>query len=199
MTDPVLRDPQANHDHYAHDTRYENNKTRLTEKRVLWAASKIRTAPQPRRILDLGCNDGFLTEFLSHDDDWVGLELNTRAIEHAYPRSLGQITRADIVRDPFPDGPWSAIVCMEVLEHLVDPHAFLVKVREACSPSTLVITTSALGPGEAIEPGNTEHLREWNPAEFWHLHNAAGFAVIDQSVAEVYPGRYTNCIVAKVK
>ena len=105
----------------------------------------------------------------------AGVELNPRAAEDA--RSvLDEVVVADIDRDelPFEDSSFDCIVYGDVLEHLVDPWAALVRHRRLLDPAGAVIlsipnvghwrTTSstlrvAVGSTRRYRPLDATHLR----------------------------------------
>lgn len=78
-----------------------------------------------RRILDAGCGEGFVDEYLlSHSGDLtlLGLDVDEEAL--ALGREInpqGHFLPGDIYCLPFADGSFPLILCTQVLEHLVDP------------------------------------------------------------------------------
>ena len=72
----------------------------------------------------------------------AGVELNPRAAEEARG-VLDEVVVADIERDelPFEDSSFDCIVYGDVLEHLVDPWATLVRHRRLLDPAGAVIVS----------------------------------------------------------
>lgn len=138
-----------------------------------------------------------MSTFLDEGAEYEGVDLNADAMANAYPRARGRIIRDNVTTHAYRRGAYDAILCMEVLEHVIDPIALLIKLEEALVPEGVLISTSALGPGENYEPGNREHLREWNPIGFRIIHERAGLVVAAQHVKAVYGSRFTNCIAAR--
>lgn len=205
MTNKSLFDPAKNRAHYEANERYQRDDNRLKEHRVLWIIESIRSLNllPGARLLDLGAADGFIAELLPEGIEYLGIELNQFAIANAYLKAKGKIIQADATTYDYPEGGYHVILAGEILEHVIEPVSLLTRLRRALVPSGHIITTSALGRGEAVEPGNEEHLREWSMDEYRGLHESAGFEVLQHGAAEVYrlPDgrvRYTNAILARV-
>lgn len=92
----------------------------------------IATEVAPTRLLDLGCGEGFVDLFLSERLPGLaitGVEPDEQALEVAAALNPGAVYLAgDGRRLPFPDNSFDALVCLEVMEHLVDYPAL---IREA--------------------------------------------------------------------
>ena len=85
----------------------------------------------------------------------------------------------DIVAQPMEPVPW--LVCVEVLEHLEDPVAFLRVLRQAVAPSGKAFITAALNAAHA------DHIYLYrNAQEVWQHLDAAGFHVEQSFVAAAY-------------
>ncbi len=100
--------------------------------------------PGTQALLDVGCGTGRLGASLKAlgIPHVAGVELNPRAAEDA--RSvLDEVVVADIDRDelPFEDSSFDCIVYGDVLEHLVDPWATLVRHRRLLDPAGAVIVS----------------------------------------------------------
>ena len=89
-------------------------------------------------MLDVGCGTGRLGASLKAlgIPHVAGVELNPRAAEEARG-VLDEVVVADIERDelPFEDSSFDCIVYGDVLEHLVDPWATLVRHRRLLDSS----------------------------------------------------------------
>jgi SAM-dependent methyltransferase len=102
--------------------------------RQTYAFIKRHSTP-PGRMLDLGCGDGTVL-WLARQDGWEveGVELFP---EHAamVQRTHGfPVTAAAIDEYPGTPSAWDVVVLTHVLEHLTDPLAALVKIRDLLSP-----------------------------------------------------------------
>lgn len=71
------------------------------------------------RVLDVGCGNGLVTNFLAQDFDVVGVDLSATALRSVRaPRCQGSVTAL-----PFADRSFDFVYCLDVLEHLPWPQA----------------------------------------------------------------------------
>lgn len=89
-----------------------------------------------RKVLDVGCGGGILTEALARSGaKAVGIDLSNDSIEaakvHARQQGLDIEYRYENIEETASKhaGEFDAITCMEMLEHVPEPH----KVIDACS------------------------------------------------------------------
>jgi SAM-dependent methyltransferase len=94
--------------------------------------------PPPRRVIDVGCGLGSYGRGLLADGyEWMGAEVD--AADCAELARLGLPHRQVDGRTlPFADGSFDAALCLEVLEHLDDPVAFLREVHRVAPRQLLV-------------------------------------------------------------
>jgi SAM-dependent methyltransferase len=87
-----------------------------------------------KRILDLGCRDGALTQAYAGDNDVVGVDADREALSEA--AKLGIETRwADLDEAlPFEDENFDVVVAGELLEHLRDPARLAAEARRVLRP-----------------------------------------------------------------
>lgn len=80
----------------------------------------------PRTVLDAGCGEGFVADFIKRQDadlHITGVDLSEEAIRYARER-FGEQARfctGDLYDLPFPDNSFDTVLCSEVLEHLEAP------------------------------------------------------------------------------
>lgn len=91
-------------------------------------AMAIRMVGRDRRVLEVGCSVGHVTEHLvANGNDVVGIEIDPAAADEAR-RFATAVHVADLDRTPLDElveGPFDVIVFGDVLEHLRDPSAAL--------------------------------------------------------------------------
>lgn len=95
--------------------------------------------PPPRRIIDVGCGLGWYGRGLLADGyEWLGAEVDAN--------DCGELARfglpyrqVDGRNLPFADGEFEAALCLEVLEHIDEPHAFLAELRRV-APRQLIVS-----------------------------------------------------------
>jgi SAM-dependent methyltransferase len=87
-----------------------------------------------RRVLDLGCRDGALTQAYAAGNEIVGVDADREALAEA--EKLGIETHwADLDEPlPFDDGSFDVVVAGELLEHLRDPRRVVAEVRRVLRP-----------------------------------------------------------------
>src|SRR5262249_48839193 len=88
-----------------------------------------------RRVLDLGCRDGALTQAYLEGNEVVGVDADREALEEA--AKLGIETQwADLDRPiELPDDSFHVVVAGGVPEHLRDPQRLVADVRRVLRPS----------------------------------------------------------------
>jgi SAM-dependent methyltransferase len=87
-----------------------------------------------KRVLDLGCRDGALTQAYAGGNEIVGVDADREALAEA--EKLGIETRwADLDEPlPFEDESFDAVVAGELLEHLRDPRRVVAEVGRVLRP-----------------------------------------------------------------
>ncbi len=97
------------------------------------------------RILDIGSGTGLNLRILEKYGKVFGIERSTEAIGFLKKRGLDDIACAD-AREPLPfrNDTFSAVTCLDVLEHLDDDEFLLSEMYRVCKPGgNLVITVPA--------------------------------------------------------
>lgn len=129
-------------------------------------------------ILDAGCGEGFLTDYLARRDPSLrltGVDMSSEAIAYAEER-FGERARfrtGNVYKLPFSDNSFDVVLCSEVLEHLDEPD---LAVRELIRVARrhVVITVPnepyfkwlndlARALGISMDPG---HVNFWTRSSF---------------------------------
>jgi SAM-dependent methyltransferase len=106
--------------------------------------------PMPRdpslRVLELGCGNGATGALALAEGKcgaWVGIERHSPAAAEA-GRTLTQVFEGDIDRLDLPlvDGSFDLLVMGEVLEHLPDPEAVLIRLVRFLKPSGVALAST---------------------------------------------------------
>ncbi len=97
------------------------------------------------RVLEIGCGSGATLAWLKNEGraDWVGgIELNPAAAALARPR-LNLLLEGDVDRqiEQLPPQSIDLILCLDVLEHLVDPWQTLRRIESRLRPGGQLIVS----------------------------------------------------------
>lgn len=114
----------------------------------LWHNRKWKTvgsllAKKGKRILDLGCANGYSTSQIDKfapQAEIFGIDISEKLIRFAkkkYPKFKFLV--ADAGNLPFPDKNFDTVVCTEVLEHLVSPQKVLQEIHRVLVPGGKLI------------------------------------------------------------
>lgn len=137
---------------------------------------------QARRLLEVGCGEGFVSGWLSRralGKQVFGADLSAPMLgEASREHPAVRFVAANAYSLPFPDGSFDLVLCLEILEHLEQPQDAL---REARRVSNQLLIASV--PNEPIwrllnvargaywiRLGNTPgHVQHWNRRGFTDL------------------------------
>lgn len=152
-------------------------------------------------VLDVGCGDGGALAFCA------GMGADVVAVDHD-PATIA--TARDLVSSrgagrktfvvgsaedlPLSDGRATRVLCMEVLEHVGDPHKVLRELHRVGSPGALYLLTvpdprgeellKVLGPADYFAPPN--HIRIIEREQFADWVRQAGLEVLEQDYYGFY-------------
>lgn len=159
-----------------------------------------------KRVMELGCAEAAFAATVKQRtgaEVW-GIEFNEQAAEHArsvIDRVLVGDAEEQIAR--LPDGYFDAIVCNDVLEHLVEPGATLQQLRQKLAPGGVVVASipnirflPALSqvvfrkdfPQEDAGIFDRTHLRFFTRKSIVRLFETAGFTVRNMQGINAYRG-----------
>jgi len=129
-----------------------------------------------KRVLDLGCNDGYGSALLaSAGIEVVGVDVSTKSLSEAaatYQMPSLSFVPVDGVTLPFPDAVFDMVVSFQVIEHVADYDAYLSEIRRVLRPRGVAIFTTPnarirLDPG--MRPWNAMHVKEFSAEELENL------------------------------
>src|SRR5438477_3999641 len=109
-----------------------------------------RTPLESKRALDVGCGAGLLAEPLARLGGQVTAldaspELIAAAVEHAASMGLEIDYRAGAIEEL--EGQFDLITCMEVIEHVADPAAFVAALAKRLAPDGLMVMSTPNATG----------------------------------------------------
>jgi len=136
------------------------------------------------RILDAGCGEGFVISDLLQENGGLtitGIDCSLEAIEMArqmVPPVLSRVCVGDLREMPYADDSFDLVMCLEVLEHLPDPHRGLRELRRMTSEHCLVsvphepffrMINFLRGRHVGAWGRDPEHLQHWTAGRFRRL------------------------------
>ncbi len=94
------------------------------------------------QLLDIGCGTGAILKLLQNYGIAYGVELSTNAIRFLKRRDLNLVVRSDASQSiPFKENTFSAITCLDVLEHLDNDFTLLNEMVRVCKPGGHIVLT----------------------------------------------------------
>jgi SAM-dependent methyltransferase len=149
------------------------------------------------RCLDVGCGDGRTAGLClrDHGCEYVGVDVSENAVRAAQALGLEAQKIDDAASLPFPEATFDAAVCIEVMEHLFDPHLAATDISRVLRPGGVLIVTvpnvaywrrridlallgrwNPLGDNLAVvQPWRDPHLRFFNPGSLRRMLTSVGF------------------------
>lgn len=101
-------------------------------------------ATRPQRVLDAGCGEGHVTEWLraALPVAFCGVDGREEAVAAYRERNPGAEAHVGDLRAlELPDDAFDLVVCTEVLEHLPDPAGVVAELARVCAPTGRVLVT----------------------------------------------------------
>jgi 2-polyprenyl-3-methyl-5-hydroxy-6-metoxy-1,4-benzoquinol methylase len=144
-----------------------------------WVAEQVAG----RRVIDMASGEGYGADLLAtRAAAVVGVEANPDAFEHARRRYVRDNLRFERSMVEVYAEPCDAVVLLQTIEHVQDPHAVLEHFAAMLAPGGAVIVSTpnvlTLAPAGQERSGNPWHVREYRPEEFRALC-AAHFAHVE--------------------
>lgn len=127
--------------------------------------------PNVQRLLDIGCGTGtigiYLRETLGARDVY-GIEISETRVAAACQKGI-KCVQTDLNENsiPFEDNSFDAILCGEVIEHLVDPDHLLDEISRTLTPGGVCVLTT---PNLAAWVNRIALFLGWQP-----FHTAVSF------------------------
>jgi SAM-dependent methyltransferase len=87
-----------------------------------------------RRVLDLGCRTGAVTQHFLPGNEVVGLDIDASALERAAVRGIAPVRASAEEPLPFESGSFDVVVAGELLEHVRSPEEVVDEVIRVLRP-----------------------------------------------------------------
>jgi len=144
--------------------------------------ASLLKATGAKRILDAGCGEGFVVSYLLQENDRLaitGLDCSLEALDMARQMVPGVLFDVGDLREmPYSDDDFDLVMCLEVLEHLPNPHEGLRELRRVTSAHCLLsvphepffrATNFLRGKHVPAWGRDPEHLQHWTAGQFRRL------------------------------
>jgi 2-polyprenyl-6-hydroxyphenyl methylase/3-demethylubiquinone-9 3-methyltransferase len=152
------------------------------------------------RVLDVGCGAGnsYAPPIAQRVASYTGVDASAAAVELARAGGLDATVIDDAASLPFPDGEFDLAICIEVFEHLFEPHRAAAEIRRVLRPGGRLVasTPNALywrlrldflagrwNPlGDELsgeQPWRDPHIRFFGPDTLARMLRSAGFARVE--------------------
>ncbi|MCX6781635.1 MAG: class I SAM-dependent methyltransferase [Candidatus Magasanikbacteria bacterium] len=162
----------------------------------LGRAKIISTYIEPdSKILDIGCGDGTIIEYLSKNNkpkEIVGIDISKKAVEYVKKKGFDAF-EMNVLAEDFTnflaEKKFDYIILTEVLEHIQDPEKVILAIKNHFDKSVFVSIPNAgfllhrlrllFGrfPLVMIQQNVKEHIRFWTLKDFIYWSNYHGFEV----------------------
>jgi len=121
-----------------------------------------------KKILDLGCGDGVLTNYLNTKKSKAyGIDYSSEAINFAKEKTASKninFIQGSAYELPFSDNYFDAIVSSDVIEHLDNVDKYLEEIKRVLKYDGIVVISTPIKFTEY--PLDKMHVIEWFPDEF---------------------------------
>jgi 2-polyprenyl-3-methyl-5-hydroxy-6-metoxy-1,4-benzoquinol methylase len=121
--------------------------TRTAKKLATFALGHIgdiRCGPETKRYLDVGCGNGFITEYTAPEfDEVVGIDMERERLDdfraHTRANPRYRIMEMSAAKIEFPNNFFSFITSFEVLEHVADLEKSVQEIARVCRRGGVLI------------------------------------------------------------
>ena len=136
--------------------------------------------PAKARVLDIGCNSGYMYELTRPRDYW-GVDISEKVIQRAIV-NYGPVFRVAPAEDlPFDDGEFDCAILGEILEHVFDPVSVVdeaARVASKCIVGSVPTDTSKWGAHTVLR--HAHHVRAFDDGELYALLSPLGLPHIER-------------------
>lgn len=150
-------------------------------------------APSEGLIVDVGCGGGYLLNLAKKfgDRSWrlLGIDISTEAIEYVRARGIqgicGQFETLEL-----PKNTADMVIMNQVIEHLDDPRAVLIKSREYLKPEGYIFLETPCTNAWDVKIFMKRYWGGWHFPRHWHLFDTktvqllleqTGFEIVEKS------------------
>ena len=142
--------------------------------------TELLDPPSPsRRCLDIGCGGGAMLAAAAQHGGAVGMDLSTRALQHARARGLTALLRAEGASVPLASGVFSRVLALDVIEHHAQPELLLKEIARVLAPGgRIIVTVPAFQWMWSYADDVLGHYRRYTKGRLADELKAAGFVLV---------------------
>lgn len=143
----------------------------------LWSLGFQSLQPHGRRALDVGCGIGIMVRWLDFlGFEGHGVEISPWAVDYAHRElSLHRVRQGTVAEASFPDGHFTLVTLVHVLEHLNDPEPTLREILRILEPGGYLYVESPCSHRDTADYLIPEHLWFYNIPALEYLLSCIGF------------------------
>lgn len=152
------------------------------------------------RVLDVGCGAGnsYARPIAERVASYKGVDASAAAVELARSAGLDATVIDDAASLPFPDDDFDVAICIEVFEHLFEPHRAAAEIHRVLRPGGKLVASTPnalywrlrldflagrwnpLGDElSAEQPWRDPHIRFFGPDTLARMLRSAGFTRVE--------------------
>lgn len=158
----------------------------------VFKSSILKNKANKRKVLDIGCGVGAIDFFLANKGfNVTGIDISHQAIKSAQAtaKNVGlsnktKFFQGDLGKMSFNEEKFNVIICSEVLEHLQEDFAMLVKIKQLLSTNGILIVTVPSVNAPLYRWGlartfdkRVGHLRRYSVEQISRLVENVGFKI----------------------
>jgi SAM-dependent methyltransferase len=130
------------------------------------------------RVLDIGCGTGMFLKVLASYGSAYGVDVSAQALAYSRGKVAADLTLAAGDRLPFPEGSFSLVSLLDIIEHAEDDLAVLREAYRVCRPGgAALVTVPAFAFLWSSHDLAHDHKRRYRLPELRRVGVAAGFTV----------------------
>lgn len=163
----------------------DRNSNRAAQRDKIGLVRSYKTAG---RLVDIGAGVGlFVRHALDNGFDAFGVEMSAQAVATGTGSLDVPLTCGDFLSTPIPPASCDVVTLWHVFEHLDDPRAILLKIRQILRPDGVVVIAvpnvdswqARIFRGAWYHLDVPRHLFHYSPASLANLLAGAAFTVVD--------------------
>jgi len=150
-------------------TKDEISYFKLKARLIYLKVSKIIKVEPNRKLIDIGCGEGWImNEFYNHDIHVSGLDFSRHGIKKFHPHLLSFFEQGNIfekLRQKLSEGTvFDVIILANVIEHVKEPVALLKEIKEFMGSEALLVIVA---PNDFSSLHDLLWKTKYIPRKFW--------------------------------